>query len=107
MPGLLRGFDDESAHLAIEGVTVDLEDASVGLDDVEGERLEYEVGPKPHVLALAALERRPEDVAAFLPDLAVLAVGGDHEVVVRRELVGWRSLGEEVDLRPKLDAAFL
>ena len=63
-PRLLVGLDDEGRHRLVVGVAVDLEDAVLGLHDVERERLEDEVGAEPHELAPAPVERRPEVLGA-------------------------------------------
>ena len=79
-----------------------LEHAKGGFDDVERERLEHQVRPKPHELRTPTVQRRLERTAPLLPRLAVDAVGADNEVEARRLIVERRRGRSKVQFCPEL-----
>jgi hypothetical protein len=83
-------------------VAVDLHHAPRRLHDVELEGVEDEVGAEPHVVAAAGVQSRPEGVGELCPGGRVHPVGGDDEVVPKRELVGWRRLRQHVYAHPEV-----
>ena len=96
LPDRRRHLHDEGAAGRVERVAVDLHDAVRRLRDVELERLEHLVGAEPHVAAVAHVERGPERVGVPRAHRRVEAVGRDHQVVRRSELLDAGSLGAEV-----------
>ncbi len=91
------GLDDERAPLQAVGIGVGLKDPVLGLGDEELERVIDEVGPAPHVLTEAGLERGVK--ACRGAHAAVGAVGGDDEIgpaeVLEGDLVAEAQLGPE------------
>ena len=106
-PDVLVHLDDEGRARVRVGVAVDLHGAPLRLLDEELERLEDQVGAEPDVLVVAAVERRPEAVGVLRADCELSAVGGEHQVVRRPQLVGVGRLGAEVDGHAQLGDALL
>ena len=106
-PDVLVHLEDEGAAGGVERVAVDLHDAPLRLEDVEGEGVEDEVGREPHVLAVALVDRGLEGVGVTGADGRVEAVRREDEVVRRGELVHVRGVGAEVDGHAELRGAGL
>ena len=101
-PRRLVALHDERARRLVERVRVPLEDAVGVLHEDERERLEPQVGPEPHVLALAGTSM--VGAKSFFPpfaDPAVHAVGAEHEVVVAHDAFDVRVVDLTARTRPR------
>jgi hypothetical protein len=73
-------LDDERAHPVVVRIRVRLEHAVGRVDDEELERVEHQVGAKPHVLALATVKRRHELARELGPYRARSTVRGHDQI---------------------------
>ena len=78
-PGLSRAFHDKRARVSVDPVGMRPYPAAIGLDKGKRKRVEHLVRAQPDVLVAAHLHVSG-DALGFLPDPAVHAVAGHHEI---------------------------
>ncbi len=106
-PHLLAHLDDHGGGVGGVRIAVQLHHTVLGLDDLEAEGVEGEVGGEPDVAAPVGGHPGPEDLGVGLAGGAVDAVGGDDEVVGLREPGRVGCLGGEAQSDAEFMAALV
>ena len=106
-PDVLVHLQDEGAGPVAVRVAVYLHDPGRGVQDVELERVEHQVRAQPDVLAPPSFQIWAERSGVRAPGQRIRSVGGDHQVVIRRQGRYVRCLGAEQDPYAELRAAGL
>ena len=106
-PDVLVHLQDEGAGPVAVRVAMYLHDPGRGVQDVELERIEHQVRAQPDVLGPPSFQIWPERSGVRAPGQRIRPVGGDHQVVIRRQGRYVRCLGAEQDPYPELRASRL